>query len=85
MSNLLSTSKERVYFKDLGSRFLFVSQGWIEAYTPGRTAAELTGKTDFDVFTKAHASAAFADEAAVNDALREYLNWRQERQIVSSR
>jgi PAS domain S-box-containing protein len=65
MSNLLSTSKERVYFKDLMSRILFVSQGWIEAYTPGRTAAELTGKTDFDVFSKAHASAAFADEQEI--------------------
>ena len=65
MSNLLSTSKERVYFKDLMSQFLFVSQGWIDAYTPGRTAAELTGKTDFDVFTKAHASAAFADEQEI--------------------
>jgi PAS domain S-box-containing protein len=65
MSNLLSTSKERVYFKDLMSRFLFVSQGWIEAYTPGRTAEELTGKTDFDVFTKDHASAAFADEQEI--------------------
>ena len=65
MSNLLSTSKERVYFKDLMSRFLFVSQGWIEAYTPGRTAEELAGKTDFDVFTKAHASAAFADEQEI--------------------
>ena len=65
MSNLLSTSKERVYFKDLMSRFLFVSQGWIEAYTPGRAAAELTGKTDFDVFTKDHASSAFADEQEI--------------------
>jgi PAS domain S-box-containing protein len=65
MTNLLSTSKERVYFKDLMSRFLFVSQGWIEAYTPGRTAEELTGKTDFDVFTKDHASAAFADEQEI--------------------
>jgi hypothetical protein len=27
-------------------------------------------------------SAAFADEAAVNAALREYLSWRQERQTV---
>ena len=26
-------------------------------------------------------AAAFPDEAAVNAALREYLNWRQERQI----
>ena len=65
MSNLLSTSKERVYFKDLMSRFLFVSQGWIEAYTPGRTAEELTGQTDFDVFTKDHASSAFADEQEI--------------------
>ncbi len=65
MSNLLSTSKERVYFKDLMSRFLFVSQGWIEAYSPGRAAAELTGKTDFDVFTKDHASSAFADEQEI--------------------
>jgi hypothetical protein len=32
----------------------------------------------------ADVSAAFADEAAVNDALREYLNWRQEHQILSS-
>jgi PAS domain S-box-containing protein len=65
MSNLLSTSKERVYFKDLMSRFLFVSQGWIEAYTPGRTAEELTGKMDFDVFTEDHASSAFADEQEI--------------------
>jgi hypothetical protein len=28
-------------------------------------------------------SGAFADEAAVNDALREYLSWRQERQAVN--
>jgi two-component system, sensor histidine kinase and response regulator len=65
MSNLLSTSQERVYFKDLMSRFLFVSEGWIEAYTPGRAAEELTGKTDFEVFTADHASAAFADEQEI--------------------
>ena len=29
-------------------------------------------------------SAAFADEAAVNAALREYISWRQERQVVNS-
>ena len=62
MSNLLSTSEERVYFKDLMSRFLFVSAGWVKAVTPGSSAADLTGKTDFDVFTEQHAAAAFADE-----------------------
>jgi two-component system, sensor histidine kinase and response regulator len=65
MSNLLSTSQERVYFKDRLSRFLLVSEGWIAAYTPGRTAEELIGKTDFDVFSEHHATAAFADEQQI--------------------
>jgi two-component system, sensor histidine kinase and response regulator len=65
MSNLLSTSQERVYFKDRLSRFLLVSEGWIAAYVPGRTAKELVGKTDFDVFSEQHASAAFEDEQQI--------------------
>lgn len=65
MSNLLSTSQERVYFKDRLSRFLLVSEGWIAAYAPGRTADELIGKTDFDVFSEQHASAAFEDEQQI--------------------
>jgi PAS domain S-box-containing protein len=65
MSNMLSTSEERVYFKDLLSRFLFVSAGWIAACTPGRSQEELVGKTDFDVFTGQHASDAFADEQQI--------------------
>jgi two-component system, sensor histidine kinase and response regulator len=65
MSNLLSTSEERVYFKDRFSRFLLVSEGWLAAYAPGRTAGELVGKTDFDVFSEQHASAAFEDEQRI--------------------
>jgi PAS domain S-box-containing protein len=65
MSNLLSTSQERVYFKDRLSRFLLVSEGWIAAYAPGRTADEVVGKTDFDFFSEQHASAAFEDEQQI--------------------
>jgi len=65
MSNLLSTTDERVYFKDLQSRFLFLSAGWIAAYAPGRPVQELIGKTDFDVFGVKHAAAAFADEQRI--------------------
>jgi two-component system, sensor histidine kinase and response regulator len=65
MSNLLSANGERVYFKDLQSRFLLVSAGWMAAYAPGRAAEELIGKTDFDVFSDQHASAAFRDEQQV--------------------
>ena len=65
MSNLLSCTAERVYFKDLQSRFLLVSAGWIAAYAPDHTAAELIGKTDFDFFGQEHASAAFEDEQQI--------------------
>ena len=65
MRNLLACTEERVYFKDTLSRFLLVSAGWIAAYAPGRTAAELIGKTDFDFFGEDHASAAFADEELI--------------------
>ena len=65
MSNLLSSSEERVYFKDRRSRFLLVSAGWVAAYARGRAAEELIGKTDFDVFSDQHASAAFEDEQRI--------------------
>ena len=65
MRNLLASSEERVYFKDRQSRFLLVSEGWLAACAPGRTAAELIGKTDFDVFDDEHASAAFDDEQRI--------------------
>jgi two-component system, sensor histidine kinase and response regulator len=64
MSNLLA-SDERVYFKDRMSRFLLVSEGWVAAYAPGRSAEELIGKTDFDVFSGQHAAAAFEDEQQI--------------------
>jgi diguanylate cyclase (GGDEF)-like protein/PAS domain S-box-containing protein len=65
MDNLLSTTDERVYFKDLQSRFLLVSAGWIAAVAPGRSVEEVIGKTDFDLFSKKHAAAAFKDEQQI--------------------
>ena len=65
VKNLLSATAERVYFKDLQSRFLLVSAGWIAACAPDHTAAELIGKTDFDFFNEEHAAAAFADEQQI--------------------
>ena len=64
MNNLLAADV-RVYFKDQLSRFLFVSAGWLAAYAPGRTAEELAGKSDFDVFTYEHAYAALQDEKQI--------------------
>ncbi len=65
MHNLLSTTEELVYFKDLHSRFLLVSAGWIATVAPGRSLEEVIGKTDFDFFSEEHAAAAFADEQRI--------------------
>lgn len=40
MSNLLSATEERVYFKDLLSRFLLVSAGWIVEAHHGTIAVD---------------------------------------------
>jgi len=65
MDNLLFTTEERVYFKDVRSRFLLVSAGWIAAIAPDRSAEDIVGKTDFDFFGKEHAQAAFEDEQKI--------------------
>jgi diguanylate cyclase (GGDEF)-like protein/PAS domain S-box-containing protein len=65
MRNLLGSSEERIFFKDRESRFLSVSAGWLAAYCDGGSAAEIVGKTDFDVFSEPHAAAAFEDEQRV--------------------
>ena len=82
MDNLLAADA-RVYFKDELSRFLFVSAGWLAAYAPGRTARELAGKTDFDVFTYDHAYAALHDEKQVMSTGRPIAG-KVERETFSS-
>jgi diguanylate cyclase (GGDEF)-like protein/PAS domain S-box-containing protein len=64
MRNLLDNSEERVYFKDLDSRFIFLSKGFTfdVAKLP---QSDLIGKTDFDIFTEPHALAAFEDEQRI--------------------
>jgi PAS domain S-box-containing protein len=65
MNNLLAATDFRIYFKDMLSRFVLINSGFIAAYAPGRTADELIGKTDFDVFSYSHAYAARIDEQEI--------------------
>jgi two-component system sensor histidine kinase/response regulator len=67
MGNLLANPEERVFFKDRESRFLLVSAGWLAALAQGRSLEEVIGKTDFDIFSRPHALAAFEDEQRVID------------------
>jgi PAS domain S-box-containing protein len=63
--SLLESPDERVFFKDLESRLVMVSAGFLAAVAPGRTLEEVLGKTDFDLFSGPHAVAAFEDDQHV--------------------
>jgi diguanylate cyclase (GGDEF)-like protein/PAS domain S-box-containing protein len=63
--NLLGAREERVFFKDLESRFVLVSAGWLAAEGHGRSLEEVIGRTDFDIFSKPHAIAALEDEQRI--------------------
>ncbi|MGD0345080.1 MAG: PAS domain-containing protein, partial [Acidimicrobiales bacterium] len=65
MRNLLDVPDERIFFKDLDSRFLVVSRGFLVDQAPDWAMDEVLGKTDFDVFSEPHAAAAFEDEQRI--------------------
>ena len=61
---LLDNSPDHIYFKDRQSRFIKSSSA--QALQFGMTAPDgLVGKTDFDVFSEAHARPAFEDEQEI--------------------
>lgn len=65
MRNLLETPGERIFFKDLDSRFLLVSKNLLDDQAHGCSADAIIGKSDFDFFSEEHASAAFEDEQRI--------------------
>ena len=70
--NLLDSSDEVIYFKDLLSRFVRVSHGCAALH--GRTQEELYGLTDTDLFASEHAVKARVDEEEVIRTGRPILN-----------
>jgi len=61
---LMQTIPDRIYFKDDQSRFVRVNWShakWLGVPTP----ADAVGKTDFDFFSNAHATAAFSEEQEI--------------------
>ena len=61
---LMDGMTDRIYFKDLDSRFVRINQALADMFGLS-DPAEAAGKTDFDFFTDEHARQAFEDEQQV--------------------
>lgn len=61
---LMEHFPDRIYFKDRMSRFLYGNRAFLEMFGLS-TLDELTGKSDFDFFSREHAQAAFDDEQEI--------------------
>lgn len=64
LNSILQNVPDRIYFKDLDSRFIRVSKE-LEKISGVDNSEDLIGKTDADVFSADHASKARMDELAV--------------------
>ena len=61
---LMENLPDRIYFKDLQSRFVRVNRAhatWLGAASP----EEVIGKSDYDFFSQPHAQGAFTEEAVI--------------------
>jgi len=64
LQNLLKNLPDHIYFKDRESRFILVNPAMAKIMGL-RSAQAAIGKTDWDIFTEEHASAALADEQEI--------------------
>jgi two-component system, sensor histidine kinase and response regulator len=61
---LMEHSPDRIYFKDLQSRFVVISPSMARMFGYERVE-DVLGKSDFDIFTREHAQPAFDDEQQI--------------------
>ncbi len=66
LNALMENIPDSIYFKDLKSRFIKISEALVERLKINNSD-EVLGKTDYDFFTKEHAAKAFRDEQYIID------------------
>jgi diguanylate cyclase (GGDEF)-like protein/PAS domain S-box-containing protein len=86
MEALMDHIPDSIYFKDLESRIIRVNKACAEMAYKMKSPEEAAGKTDFDIFSKEHASQAYADEQRIIKAGKPIVNieeketWRFEKE-----
>jgi diguanylate cyclase (GGDEF)-like protein/PAS domain S-box-containing protein len=65
MEALMDHIPDRIYFKDLKSKIIRVNRACAKMAYKMRSPEEAVGKTDFDIFSKEHASQAYTDEQCI--------------------
>jgi PAS domain S-box-containing protein len=81
LETLMKNSNDFIYFKDRQSRFVRISQRFLDN-TTAASLEELKGKTDFDFLPEEQAQSAFQDEQSVIETGRAVID-REERQTLS--
>ena len=64
LANLMDTLTDAIYFKDRESRFIMINKACALKHR-WASMEMISGKTDFDVFSREHAEQAFADEQQI--------------------
>jgi PAS domain S-box-containing protein len=64
MNNLMNSIPDKIYFKDLESRFIRINNATAQLMHVG-DPEDAIGKTDFDYFTEEHARPAYEDEQRI--------------------
>lgn len=63
LMHLMDHSTDIIYFKDLSSRFIMVNRAFCKRLN--MEPKDIVGKTDFDLYSEAHARQAYADEQRI--------------------
>ena len=78
LNTMMDKTSDIVYFKDAQSRFIKINEAF--SRRTGKTAEELIGKTDFDLFDEEHARKAFEDEERILQTGEPMIN-KEEKEV----
>lgn len=83
LKKFLENTLDSVYFKDLESRFILVSDAMAKHFGVS-SANSMEGKSDFDFFGKDHAAQAFSDEQAIIKTGTPLLDYEEKEDFSSN-